>query len=266
MGLQKIAFNFMVERGGKLAKSLLCSKPIKQYNISELGVCLSDNSIHFQTEKSAIKYIKNRLINSLNRPTEQQFERGIYKEGSIIVAQGDGNSKSCFVQLPFDKLSKMYNGIEIGKLEFWHSHPDKFGIGKTFPLSNPGGGDLHMFDALNLKKIVAVNRNGEINSIERANDYSPAAYKAFKDGFKPFYMKKLFSDEMIENFQKLQDIVNKCKEKGRDVPKFVQKQFERITKLGNKIEESPKAASVLHEYYKTADQYGMKYYTDFSNL
>ena len=29
MGLQKIAFNFMVERGGKLAKSLLCTKPQK---------------------------------------------------------------------------------------------------------------------------------------------------------------------------------------------------------------------------------------------
>lgn len=29
MGLQKIAFNFMVERGGKFAKSLLCSKPQK---------------------------------------------------------------------------------------------------------------------------------------------------------------------------------------------------------------------------------------------
>lgn len=30
MGLQKVAFNFMVERGGKLAKSLLCSKPIQK--------------------------------------------------------------------------------------------------------------------------------------------------------------------------------------------------------------------------------------------
>lgn len=29
MGLQKVAFNFMVERGGKLAKSWLCSKPQK---------------------------------------------------------------------------------------------------------------------------------------------------------------------------------------------------------------------------------------------
>ena len=29
MGLQKVAFNFMVERGGKLAKSLLCTKPQK---------------------------------------------------------------------------------------------------------------------------------------------------------------------------------------------------------------------------------------------
>lgn len=266
MGLQKVAFNFMVERGGKLAKSLLCSKPVKQYNISELGVCISDSSIHFQTEKSAIKYIKNRLINSLNRPTEQQFERGIYKEGSTIVAQGDGNSKSCFVQLPFDKLSKMYNGIEIGKLEFWHSHPDKFGIGKTFPLSNPEGGDLYMFAHLNLKKIVAVNRNGEINSIERAKDYSHEAYKAFKDDFKPFYIKKLSLDGMFKKFQKLQDIINECKEKGRDVPESVQKQFERIQKLGSQMEECPKAASVLHEYYKTANLYGMKYFTDFSNL
>ena len=30
MGLQKVAFNFMVERGGKLAKSLLCSKHIQK--------------------------------------------------------------------------------------------------------------------------------------------------------------------------------------------------------------------------------------------
>lgn len=30
MGLQKVAFNFIVERGGKLAKSLLCSKPIQK--------------------------------------------------------------------------------------------------------------------------------------------------------------------------------------------------------------------------------------------
>ena len=30
MGLQKVAFNFMVERGGKLAKSFLCSKPIQK--------------------------------------------------------------------------------------------------------------------------------------------------------------------------------------------------------------------------------------------
>lgn len=30
MGLEKVAFNFMVKRGGKLAKSLLCSKPIQK--------------------------------------------------------------------------------------------------------------------------------------------------------------------------------------------------------------------------------------------
>jgi hypothetical protein len=79
-------------------------------------------------------------------------------------------------------------------------------------------------------------------------------------------MKRLFSEEMIKKFQKLKDIISEYKEKGMDIPKSVQKQFERILKQGSKIEESPKTASVLHEYYKTADQYGMKYYTDFSNL
>lgn len=29
MGLQKVAFNFIVVRGGKFAKSLLCTKPQK---------------------------------------------------------------------------------------------------------------------------------------------------------------------------------------------------------------------------------------------
>ena len=82
MGLQKVAFNFMVERGGKLAKSLICSKPLKQHNISELGVCLSDNSIHFQTEKSAIKYIKNQLINSLD---STKLVTGITGEMDFII-------------------------------------------------------------------------------------------------------------------------------------------------------------------------------------
>ena len=30
MGIQKVVFNFMVERGGKLAKSLLCAKPVSK--------------------------------------------------------------------------------------------------------------------------------------------------------------------------------------------------------------------------------------------
>ena len=36
MGLQKVALNFMVERGGKLAKSLLCTKPQNITNIQGL--------------------------------------------------------------------------------------------------------------------------------------------------------------------------------------------------------------------------------------
>ena len=60
MGLEKVTFNFMVERGGKLAKSLLCSKPVKKLDVASLGVCLSNGNIHFRTEQAAINYIRHR--------------------------------------------------------------------------------------------------------------------------------------------------------------------------------------------------------------
>ena len=55
MGLQKVAFNFMVERGGKLAKSLLCSKPQKAVtNINGLKLTpkIETNSIKIERKLS----------------------------------------------------------------------------------------------------------------------------------------------------------------------------------------------------------------------
>ena len=68
MGLQKVAFNFMVERGGKLAKSLLCTKPQKAVtNINGLrySKILEMDTIQF-TDKRVASYIPIETFYSKN--------------------------------------------------------------------------------------------------------------------------------------------------------------------------------------------------------
>ena len=115
MGLQKVAFNFMVERGGKLVKSLLCSKPVKKLDVSSLGVCLSNGNIHFQTEQAAINYIRHRLLDSLNRPMQQQFERAITKKGTRILAETNGTRTYSPPPFTSKEISERYNLPEQGK-------------------------------------------------------------------------------------------------------------------------------------------------------
>lgn len=52
MGIQKLAFNFMVERGGKLAKSLLCSKPKPILNFENIRYKPLFEKIKFKKAKT----------------------------------------------------------------------------------------------------------------------------------------------------------------------------------------------------------------------
>ena len=59
MGLQNVTFNFMVERGGKLAKSLLCSKPVsKPIKSLKYAPQIEKDTVNFTGTVDAIKAVK----------------------------------------------------------------------------------------------------------------------------------------------------------------------------------------------------------------
>ena len=268
MGLQKVAFNFIVERGGKLAKSLLCSKPVKKLDVSSLGVCLSNGNIHFQTEQAAINYIRHRLLDSLNRPMEQQFERGIAKRGTRILAENDGTRTELASPFTEKELFKMFTSNTTSDIEFWHSHPDLFGKGKTAPLSiSDDGADLSNFATLHLKKVVAMNSKGEINSMEVAEGYTLEKFFEFSGKYRSFVKSNIFK-LLPQNMQRrINEYLRYVTEnRGKKIPSDLEKEMEEIEQLCIEVLRSGEGAKLMHEYYKTADQYGMKYYTDFSNL
>ena len=77
MGLQKVALNFMVERGGKLAKSLLCTKPQKITNTIGLKYApLKADVVEFKLDKLVPKVNKFPHINKdiINKIRTQQLK------------------------------------------------------------------------------------------------------------------------------------------------------------------------------------------------
>lgn len=78
MGLQKIAFNFMVERGGKLAKSLLCTKPQKITNTIGLKYKpLKTDAVNFKT------VIKSEITNkSIKSATSNEIIENVTVDGA----------------------------------------------------------------------------------------------------------------------------------------------------------------------------------------
>ena len=267
MGLQKVAFNFMVEQGGKLAKSLLCQKPVKKLDVSKLGVCLSNGNIHFQTEQSAVNYIKHRLLDSLNRPMEQQFERGIAKRGTRILSEVDGTRTSTPILFTPKEIMERLDDNAVRDVELWHSHPDFWGKGKTAPLSPPDGGDIAMLNKFHLKKMVAMNSKGEINSMEVAQGYTPEKFKEFRQNFENFMQTQIYKLLPKKAQRRIAEIEKYAIEnQGKEIPSALKKEIAELEQLFIKAQSSGEGAKLMHEYYKTADKYGMKYYTDFSNL
>lgn len=263
MGLEKVAFNFMVKRGGKLAKSLLLYKPNKKLDISRLGVCLSNGNIHFQTEDVAISYIRHRLLDSLNRPIKQQFERGITKRGTRILAESNGDAwHSPFPYNDIEEVTKRMDKNAVRDVELWHSHPDKFGIGQTGPLSPQ---DIDTFENFHLKKVVALNSNGQINSIEVASDFSVDKFEKFKKFIEEFYnseLEKLLPKELQNKLAKLKKIFKEKKK----LPSNLEKEGEEIEQAMMRLEEKGEGIKILHKCYQQAEQYGMKYHNKFTNL
>lgn len=147
MSTAKVVFN-LADRCYNYSKtfsksSILQTKPFKgTLPSNSFGVVFSDGSIKFQSEKSAMKYINNRLQDSLNRPTKDQFERVIAKKGTTIIGEGNGSHNECNEALfNISGMAERFAKKDIPRdIEVYHSHPDVFGKGKnsTFKFSRWG--------------------------------------------------------------------------------------------------------------------------------
>lgn len=274
MGYEKIVT--LAERCAKYAqdygkRSILETKPISIVNFSELGVCLSDGTVHFQNEESAIKYIFNRLHKALDLPQEQQFERVIVKRGTTIVGEADGIHTECTSAFHSIKgiSERISSKLEVPRdLEMYHSHPDMFGKGRTTPLSDPCNGDINTLNTAKLKKVVAVNSKGEFNSMTITPDFTTDKFSQFQEYFDKVSEEKLIG-ELIKRCSKLRQERMGYRSKGQRIPKALNEEIDTIEKELVKIQKegvSEEVAKVMHECYKKADQYGLKYKTNFSNL
>ena len=274
MGYEKIVT--LAERCAKYAqvyggKSILATKPIGKINPSGLGVCLPNGTIHFQNEKSAVRYIFNRLKAALDLPDTQQFERVIAKRGTTIIGEGNGTHASA--SLAFQNIKGILertNSNVPRDLEVFHSHPDMFGKGRTTPLSSFLG-DIGTFFNAKLKKIVAVNSNGEYNSLEVAKGFSPEKFKMFEKKFDDIYLKSLVGDDIAQEYKKLSQIRDQSYIQSdvvwtKDMSQRFRDIFSLIAKKDRQIRNTEEIARINHEAYKYADNFGLHYETNFSNL
>ena len=240
----------------------------------ELGVVFSDGQINFQKEESALKYIYARLLEALNRPISEQFERIIVKKGSSIIGEGDGTSFEA--SNAFESIKGMLERCKKDlprDIEVFHSHPDMYGIGRTSPLSRPVGGDIDTFFRAKLKKIVAVNSKGEFNSIEVGKDFTPENFELFQDGCITFEDKKIYGG-LLSKYKKISEKIFEYCDSENVNPRVLERLNKKKSKIEHQIREVEsstegyieKVSKVLHEYYKQANDYGMIYTTNFSNL
>ncbi len=272
MGYEKIVT--LAERCAKYAqacgkRSILETKPVGKINFSELGICLSDGSIRFQNEESAVKYIFNRLHKALDLPQEQQFERVIAKRGTTIIGEGDGTHSSA--TKAFQSIKGMMERIqsEVSRdLDVYHSHPDMFGFGRTTPLSGIPG-DIGTFFSLRLKKIVAVNSKGEFNSLEIGKDFSLEKFKMFEEKYEDIALCKLLGTEQFKEFKKIRKIIESLPP-GESLKGDIKAQYVRLMEqLGKRekaVSKTEEIARINHEANNYANKFGMIYETNFSNL
>ena len=120
MGLQKVAFNFMVERGGKLAKSLLCTKPVtKPINIKGLKYYPKQNYHQFQSNISkseTYQKIRNGIISYAPKVKHEElikvYDDFVKSNSDLkVVEQLFVAVENQFKGLPQKELIKRYNKI-----------------------------------------------------------------------------------------------------------------------------------------------------------
>ena len=141
-------------------KSILFTKPVKNVNISELGVYLSDDALHFLNGKIRYKS-PAQAADAAKRIVMKQFNLGYPQECNVLVEGTDilgvykYKGEATSAPLPFQASAKPWKGERT--IDVYHNHP------VAVPLSD---GDI--FDLLHtkIKSITAFNKNGEYSCAE----------------------------------------------------------------------------------------------------
>ena len=243
-------------------RSILEVMPVGKVDVSRLGVCLSDGSIHFQNEGSAVKYTLNRL----QKAAKKGFEKVIVKKGNSIIGEANGeqfNANEAFLSIK--GIKERLAGNVRRDIEVFHSHPDMYGNGCTLPLSDA---DVNTLFTFNLKKMVAVNSKGKFNSLEITSEFNPLKFLQFQQNNTNVYLSE-YCNGAFRKIQKLAKDIEPYRQKGEKVPDEIRKLLNKLSSDLAKITEKEDIASkarAIHKSYLDAEQYGLKYDTNFSNL
>ncbi len=265
MGYDKLVT--IAERCAKYAqacgkRSILETKPVGKVDVSKLGVCLSDGSVHFQNEESAVEYI----FNSLKKSAKNGFEKVIVKKKNNIIGEANGeqfDASEAFLSIK--GIRERLNGNVSRDIEVFHSHPDMYGQNCTLPLSDS---DIKTILNFNLNKMVAVNSKGEFNSLKITSEFNPLKFMQFMQDSETIYLSE-YCNGTFRKIQKLSKEVNTYRERGQEVPEEIWKLRDKLLVDLSKVselEDIADKARTLHKSYQIADQYGLKYETNFSNL
>lgn len=111
MGLQKVAFNFMVERGGKLAKSLLCQKPVsKPINFKSLKYAPALEKDTVQLSQTVGKHKIPRFIYHIT--SRDNYEK-ILQSRYLKLSEADNFSGSGIFMLELENFFKHWKNVEV---------------------------------------------------------------------------------------------------------------------------------------------------------
>ena len=245
-------------------------------NPKNLGFICPGGSINFLSSGTAQKYAKNRVLQALRQ--KNPFERAVYVNENRVLGQVDG-TKLCINASNINCINTRYvNGIKQGfnmddSIMMFHGHPEmKINAGSP-PLS---GADYNQMLYLNLKKVVAFNRAGEINSFERvtsfaSKDFTTNYILTFSKKIDDFHRKLYLSTKVRKFIDKFNSRIQRYQKEGKSIPKVMQQYIEKSnTKYNNMLLEKGGSShynTMYHNFLReNASSFGVRYETNFSNL
>ena len=103
--------------------------------------------------------------------------------------------------------------------------------------------------------------------MEAVQGYSPKKFKKFQQKFENYMAEKLLKLLPKNEKKRLAEIECYLKKNNfTKLPAELDKELQEIEQQIIEAQSSGEGAKLMHEFYKTAEKYGMKYYNSFSNF